>query len=150
MAAKRRTRCVLCGNLCGLEVEVEDNRIVRVRADKEHLRSQGYVCRKGTAVAHYQHHADRLLYPMKKVGDTFERVSWDQALDEIAEKLKAIVDAHSPRSLALMGGATLASTVQSAFGLAVRRRSLSITLTAPAAFSPVSPATGGPLPAART
>ena len=119
MAEKKKTRCVLCGNLCGLEVQVENNRIVKVRADKEHPRSQGYVCRKATAVAHYQHHADRLLYPMKKVGDAFERIPWDQALDEIAEKLKAIVDAHGPRSLALMGGATLASTVQSAFGLAV-------------------------------
>jgi len=115
MAERKKTRCVLCGNLCGLEVQVEDNRIVRVRADKEHLRSQGYVCRKGTSVAHYQHHADRLLYPMKKVGDVFERISWEQALDEIAEKLKAILDAHGPRSFALMGGGTLASVMQFGF-----------------------------------
>ena len=119
MTERKRTRCVLCGNLCGLEVEVKDNRMGKVRADKEHPRSQGYICRKGTAVAHYQHHGDRLLYPMKKVGDAFERISWDQALDEIAEKLQAIVGAHGPRSLALMGGATLASTVQIAFGLAL-------------------------------
>lgn len=112
MADKKKTRCVLCGNLCGLEVQVEDNQIVKVRSDKDHPRSQGYICRKGTAVAHYQHHADRLLYPMKKVGDAFERISWDQALDEIAEKLKAILDAHGPRSLALMGGGTLGSTMQ--------------------------------------
>jgi anaerobic selenocysteine-containing dehydrogenase len=116
MAEKKKTRCVLCGNLCGLEVQVENNRIVKVRSDKEHPRSQGYICRKGTSVAHYQHHADRLLYPMKKVGDAFERISWDQALDEIAEKLKAILDAHGPRSLALMGGGTLGSVMQ--FGYA--------------------------------
>jgi anaerobic selenocysteine-containing dehydrogenase len=117
MAENKKTRCVLCGNLCGLEVQVEDNRIVKVRPDKEHPRSQGYICRKGTSVAHYQHHADRLLYPMKKVGDAFERISWEQALDEIAEKLKAIVGAHGPRSLALVGGGNLASTMQ--FGFAV-------------------------------
>jgi anaerobic selenocysteine-containing dehydrogenase len=119
MAETKKTRCVLCGNLCGLEVQVEDNRIVKVRPDKQHPRSQGYICRKGRSVAHYQHHADRLLYPMKKVGDAFERVSWDQALDEIAEKLQAIVDAHGPHSLALMGGGTLASPVQMRFGLTV-------------------------------
>jgi anaerobic selenocysteine-containing dehydrogenase len=119
MAEKKKTRCVLCGNLCGLEVQVEDNRIVKVRSDKAHPRSQGYICRKGQSVAHYQHHADRLLYPMKKVGDAFERVSWDQALDEIAEKLKAILDAHGPRSLALMGGGTLASPIQMRFALSV-------------------------------
>lgn len=119
VAEKKKTRCVLCGNLCGLEVQVEDNRIVKVRSDKTHPRSQGYICRKGQSVAHYQHHADRLLYPMKKVGDAFERVPWDQALDEIAEKLKAILDAHGPRSLALMGGGTLASPIQMRFALSV-------------------------------
>lgn len=116
MAERKKTRCVLCGNLCGLEVQVEGNRIVKVRSDREHPRSRGYFCRKGTSVAHYQHHADRLLYPLKKVGDAFERISWSQALDEIAEKLKANLDAHGPRSLALMGGGTLASTMQ--FGYA--------------------------------
>jgi anaerobic selenocysteine-containing dehydrogenase len=119
MAETKKTRCVLCGNLCGLEVQVEDNRIVRVRPDREHPRSQGYICRKGQSVAHYQHHADRLLYPLKKVGDSFERVSWDQALDEIAEKLQAILHAHGPRSLALMGGATLASPIQMRFALSL-------------------------------
>ena len=54
MAEKKKTRCVLCGNLCGLEVQVKDNRIVKVGPDKEHLRSQGYFCRKGRSVAHYQ------------------------------------------------------------------------------------------------
>ena len=115
MAETKKTRCVLCGNLCGLEVQVADNRIVKVRSDKENPRSRGYICRKGQSVAHYQHHADRLLWPLKKVGDAFERVSWDQALDEIAEKLKAILDAHGPRSLALMGGGTLASVMQFGF-----------------------------------
>ena len=52
MAEKKKTRCVLCGNLCGLEVQVENNRIVKVRSDKEHPRSQGYICRKGQSVAH--------------------------------------------------------------------------------------------------
>ena len=101
MAEKKKTRCVLCGNLCGLEVQVEDNRIVKVRPDKEHPRSQGYICRKGQSVAHYQHHADRLLYPMKKVGDAFERISWDQALDEIAARMAAVRDRDGPESLAL-------------------------------------------------
>ena len=43
MAEMKKTRCVLCGNLCGLEVQVEDNRIVKVRSDKEHPRSQGQI-----------------------------------------------------------------------------------------------------------
>ena len=101
----KKTACVLCGNGCGLEVQVEDNRITKVRPDKGCPISEGYVCRKGMNIAYHQHNADRVLYPLKKVGDRFERVSWDQAISEIAEKLKKILEQHGPRSLAsLVGG----------------------------------------------
>jgi len=100
----KKTACVLCGNGCGLEVQVEDNRIVKVRPDKDSPASEGYICRKGMNIAYHQHNADRLLYPLKKVGDKFERVSWDQAIGEIAEKLKGILKQYGPRSLASMVG----------------------------------------------
>ena len=100
----RTTACAMCALSCGLEVEIEDNRIVKVRGDKKNPRSEGYVCRKGTNVIHYQHNADRLLHPLKRVGSDFQRISWDQAIDEIAAKI-GIVDEHGPRSLAFMGGA---------------------------------------------
>lgn len=93
------TNCTLCAQNCGLEVQVENNRIVKVRPDKNNPRSEGYTCRKGLKVAFHQHNADRVLYPLKKVGDNFERVSWDQAIGEIAEKLKGVLEAHGPRSL---------------------------------------------------
>ncbi len=96
----QKTNCVLCGNQCGLEVQVEANRIIKVRPDKDNPTSEGYVCRKGMNIAFHQHNADRVLYPLKKVGDRFERVSWDQAISEIAEKLKAILGQYGPRSLA--------------------------------------------------
>ncbi len=103
--AWKKTACVLCGNGCGLEVQVENNRIVKVRPDKDSPISEGYACRKGTSIAFHQHNADRVLYPLKKVGDKFERISWDQAISEIAEKLKDILQRHGPRSLAsLVGG----------------------------------------------
>ena len=100
----KKTSCVLCANTCGLEVQVEDNRIIKVRPDKDNPKSEGYACRKGTSIAFHQHNADRLLYPLKKVGDKFERVSWDQVISEIAEKLKNILHQHGPRSLAWMTG----------------------------------------------
>jgi len=80
MGEWKKTSCVLCGQNCGLEAEIEENRIVKVRGDKENPRSEGYVCRKGMNVAHYQHHSQRLTHPLKRVGDSFEQVSWDQAL----------------------------------------------------------------------
>ncbi len=100
----KKTTCVMCAVGCGLEVKVEDNRIIKVRPDKESPVSEGYVCRKGLNIAYHEHNADRLLYPMKKVGGKFERISWDQAIAEIAEKLKKILQEHGPRSLASVGG----------------------------------------------
>ena len=94
----------MCAVQCGLEVEVEGNRIVKVRPDKDSPVSEGYVCRKGMKVAYHQHNADRVLYPLKKVGNEFERISWDQAITEIAAKLKVILEQHGPRSLASVGG----------------------------------------------
>jgi len=100
----KKTTCVMCAVQCGLEVEVEDNRIVKVRPDKDSSVSEGYVCRKGMKVAYHQHNADRVLYPLKKVGSEFERISWDQAISEIAAKLKGVLQQHGPRSLASVGG----------------------------------------------
>jgi len=70
----------------------------------------------------YQHHADRLAFPLKKVGDTFEKISWEQAVDEVAEKLSTIVDENGPKSLALMmGGGSLGCPTQGAFSVNVLR-----------------------------
>jgi len=88
-----------------------------VRGDKDNLNSQGYVCRKGLNIRSHHHHADRLLYPLKRVGDQFERVSWDQAINEIAARLNVIVEEHGPRSLALMGGGTIGCMSQGQFSV---------------------------------
>jgi anaerobic selenocysteine-containing dehydrogenase len=116
-----KTGCVLCAQNCGLEVEVEGNRIVKVKADKSNVKSEGYVCRKGLNIAYHQHNADRLKYPLKKVGDRFERISWDQAIDEIAFKLKSIVAQYGPRSFAYMGGGGQGCHFEAAFGVRLMR-----------------------------
>ena len=117
----KKTACICCAQNCGLEVLVEANRIVKVRPDKENLRSRGYNCRKGLKIAHYQGHEDRLKRPLKRVGDEFQEISWDQALGEIAEKLKSTVDAHGPRSLAYMGGGGQGGHFEAAFGVRLLR-----------------------------
>ncbi len=117
----KKTACICCAQNCGLEVMVEDNRIVKVRPDKENPRSQGYNCRKGLKILHYQHHADRLKKPLKRVGDQFREVSWDQALGEIAEKLKSVIGSHGPRSFAYMGGGGQGGHFEAAFGVRLLR-----------------------------
>ena len=100
MSEWHKTSCVLCAQNCGLEVRVENNRMVKVRPDQDNPRSEGYVCRKGLNVAFHQHHSQRLNHPLKKVNGKFQRISWDQAIGEISEKLRSIVDTDFP---AIMG-----------------------------------------------
>ncbi|MBU1741660.1 MAG: molybdopterin-dependent oxidoreductase, partial [Proteobacteria bacterium] len=121
MSDWQTTSCVLCAQNCGLEVIVDNNRITRVRPDKANFRSAGYACRKGLNVAWHQHNADRLTHPLKKVGDRFEPISWDQALSEIAAKLKEILGTHGPRSLAYMGGGGQGCHFEAAFGVRLLR-----------------------------
>jgi len=117
MTEWKKTSCVLCAQNCGLEVQVENNRIVRVKGDKANPRSQGYVCNKGTNIAYHQHHSDRLTVPLKRTPDGFKEISWDQAISEISEKLKGIVDTHGPRSFAFMGGGGQGCQTDAAFGV---------------------------------
>ena len=116
MSEWKKTSCVLCFSNCGLEVTTEGSRILKVRADKENPRSQGYICRKGVNIAYFQNNPERLKYPLKRMGDRFERISWKQALDEIAAKLKEIVGQHGPRSVAYMGGGGQGCHFEAAFG----------------------------------
>src|SRR4030043_208875 len=113
----QKTSCVLCFNNCGLEVITEGTKIVKVRGEKENPRSQGYLCRKGANIAYFQNNPERLRFPLKRVGNRFERISWDQALDEIADKIREIVQTHGPRSIAYMGGGGQGCHFEAAFGL---------------------------------
>lgn len=120
--ALKKTACVLCANRCALEVEVENNRIIKVRGDKESPISEGYICRKGMNIAVHQHNKDRVLHPLKRVGDKFERISWDQAMSEISEKLKAILAEHGPRALASLVGGGEFSFLSMPFPIRLTRR----------------------------
>ncbi|MCP4130544.1 MAG: molybdopterin-dependent oxidoreductase [bacterium] len=121
MGEWHKTGCVLCAQNCGLEVYIENNRIEKVKGDKSNPRSRGYVCRKGVHVAHHQHHAQRLTHPLKKSGDSFVKISWEEAIGEIAEKFKRVVDEHGPRSFAYMGGGGQGCHFEAAFGVTLLR-----------------------------
>lgn len=117
MGEWKKTACVLCAQNCGLEMEVEDGKIVKVRGDKSNPRSQGYCCRKGLSMAHYAHHEDRLAYPLKKINGRHERISWEQAIDEISTKLLSIKEAHGGNTIAYMGGGSVGGQMECALGL---------------------------------
>jgi anaerobic selenocysteine-containing dehydrogenase len=121
MGIWHKTGCVLCAQNCGLEVFVEDNRMIRVRPDKSNPRSQGYACRKGLNVIYHQYPADRLTEPLRRAGDRFESISWERAIDEIASKMRQVIDQYGPRSLAYMGGSAQGGHMEAGFGLTILR-----------------------------
>ncbi|MFH8534626.1 molybdopterin-dependent oxidoreductase [Streptomyces tendae] len=93
MAQWRKTACSLCYVNCGLEVQTEGRKIIRVRGDREHPRSAGYLCQKAQRLTWYGDHDDRLTTPLRRRPDgTHEPVDWDTALTEIADRLTAIRD----------------------------------------------------------
>ena len=121
MGRWHKTGCVLCAQNCGLEVLVEEGRMIRVRPDKANPRSRGYACRKGLNVTYHQYPADRLSTPLKRVGGRFEPVSWDLAIGEISDKLQSLLDRHGPRCLAYMGGSAQGGHMEAGFGLGLIR-----------------------------
>ena len=111
----QKTACVLCAQNCGLLLQIEDNRIVKVKGDRENPRSCGYLCRKGANIANFQHHDDRLTSPLKRTEDGFIEISWAQAYSEIGTKLRQILDQHGPTSLAFIGSGGQGSHMEAAF-----------------------------------
>ena len=121
MGQWHKTGCVLCAQNCGLEVLVEDNRMVKVKPDKSNPRSQGYACRKGLNVIYHQYPKDRLSEPLKRIGERFVPISWEQAIDQIADEIKRLVNAHGPRCLAYMGGSAQGGHFEATFGISILR-----------------------------
>ena len=99
-----KTLCRMCGRYCGLNVTLEEgNRITRVEGMPEHFASKGGICAKGLASSQLEYDPKRLIYPQKRVGERgsgqWERISWDQAYEIIAERLNHIREEYSPASL---------------------------------------------------
>ncbi len=100
-----KTACILCSRNCGLKVEINDGKFVKIQGDEQHPISKGYICQKAARLEYYQNHDDRLKYPLKRQSDgTFAKISWDEALGEIAEKLKSVKNQHGGNSFAFVGG----------------------------------------------
>src|SRR6266702_1610882 len=85
-----------CPDTCSMIAHVENDRLIRVEGNPEHPFTRGHLCRK---VAHYEervYSADRLQFLMRRSGQKgsgeFARISWDEALDEVAQRWKGIIE----------------------------------------------------------
>jgi anaerobic selenocysteine-containing dehydrogenase len=99
---------MLCEAVCGLAVEVEDNRVVSVRGDDADPFSRGHICPKAVALRDLHHDPDRVTEPLRRVsgkgGDRWEPLTWDQALDEAATRLAAIQKRYGRSAAAIYLG----------------------------------------------
>jgi anaerobic selenocysteine-containing dehydrogenase len=98
------TFCRICECLCGLKVTLDENRIVKIEPDKEHVATEGHACVKGLKQHLIYESADRLRHPMKRDGAAWKRISWGQALSEIGRKVKGLRSEHGPDSIGMYVG----------------------------------------------
>src|SRR5579871_3165694 len=97
--------CTLCEAMCGLRFEVEGDRIVAVRPDKDDVFSKGYVCPKGVASGELHHDPDRLRTPVRRTpAGTFEPIGWEEAFSLVARGLRQTQAKHGRDAVAVYIG----------------------------------------------
>lgn len=103
-----KTTCSTCGPCCEVDAYVKDGKLIGVEGARNTPMQTGGLCAKGVAAAQYVYNKDRILYPMKRIGEKgegrFERISWDEAYDMIADNLLRIRREYGGRSAVFYAG----------------------------------------------
>jgi len=104
MGTVSRGWCGPCHHRCGLKIDFDGDKAIKVTGDKEHPLSRGFICARGRTILEHLYHKDRVNFPLKRKGERGKnewiRISWDQALDEISEKLQHLKDKYGSETLA--------------------------------------------------
>ncbi len=98
------SNCSLCEASCGIEVRHEGRRVVAVRGDDHDPFSRGFICPKVAGLKEIHEDPDRLKRPLLRRGDSFEEVSWDDAIGFVAERTVAIQRDHGKDAVAVYTG----------------------------------------------
>lgn len=96
--------CNLCEAMCGVEVEIDGEHIVSIRGDERDVFSRGHVCPKATALKDLYDDPDRLKQPVRRVGDRWEPMSWDDAFTEVVNRVQKIQEEHGRDSVGVYLG----------------------------------------------
>ena len=93
-----------CYDTCFMQVVLDpDNYPVRMKGDKTHPLTQGFLCPRGYKDLERANHPERILYPYQRIGEkpdsTFQRISWDQALDLLVENLSHTLNNFGPEAI---------------------------------------------------
>ncbi len=96
-----RSACRGCHGGCGVLVTVEDNRVTRIQGDPDCPVNRGWLCIKGKKYHTITHHPSRLTDPLRRNNGSFDKISWDEALDEISDRFLKIKKELGPESVVL-------------------------------------------------
>ncbi|MGA2423675.1 MAG: molybdopterin-dependent oxidoreductase [Terriglobales bacterium] len=106
-----------CPDACSVLITIEDGRATKIQGDPQHPVTRGFLCAKVAKYLDRVYSPDRVLYPMRRVGpkgsssgragapvapsteSAFERISWDEALDEITQRFRSIIAEHGPEAI---------------------------------------------------
>jgi len=107
MPAEQKTHyraCNLCEAICGLEIKTQGDQVLSIKGDKNDPLSRGYICPKGVAMQDIYSDPNRLRKPVKKHGDSWVEISWQEAFDSVAKKLVAVQEQHGQNAVAFFAG----------------------------------------------
>lgn len=96
--------CHLCEAMCGLEIHVQEQKVVRLKGDEQDVYSKGHICPKAAALQDIHEDPDRLRHPMVRRDGEWHPIGWDEALDLAATKINDIQQAHGRDAFAVYTG----------------------------------------------
>ncbi len=98
-----RTICDSCMCQCGALAHVRDGKVIKLEGDPNHPLNRGFLCPMGLSALQTVYHPDRVIYPLKRVGERgdgkWQRVSWDEALGDIAERILKVREVYGPEAI---------------------------------------------------
>jgi assimilatory nitrate reductase catalytic subunit len=111
-----KTHCSFCGMQCGIQLKVKDNQLVGFEPWEEFPFNRGMLCPKGVKRYLQGAHPDRLLRSLRRTESGFAPISYEEALDYTADRLKAIRDKYGPNAIGIYGGASMITEKAYALG----------------------------------
>ena len=104
-----KTHCCFCGQQCGIQLKVRENRVIGFEPWEEFPFNHGMLCPKGVKRYLQGNHPDRLLDPLLRTPQGFRAATWDEVLDHTVQRLQEIQAKYGKDSIAVYGGASLIS-----------------------------------------
>lgn len=101
---KHHRTCTLCEAMCGIIIDYQGERIVSIAGDKDDRHSRGHICPKGYALQDLHNDPERLKTPLKRVGNKWINIDWDEALEEVAQRLVGVQKKYGNDSVGVYWG----------------------------------------------